>query len=182
MKQGSKKMAIRALMVGGVVALGLVTATRRCDQPKPDESVQESAPALSAPTKRPVPAPPRPPALAPAARPAAAPPSSVPAAPLDEAQLMLRLRSTKESDPAAAIGLARDGNRRFPDSADAPERTSILIHALASQGASSEARGEAESMVNHYPDSDWVREIEQFSGAHRHRNIRLNDAGQLEYY
>ena len=62
MKQGSKKMAIRALMVGGVVALGLVTATRRCDQPKPDESVQESAPALSAPTKRPVPAPPRPPA------------------------------------------------------------------------------------------------------------------------
>jgi hypothetical protein len=77
---------------------------------------------------------------------------------------MVRLRSTKESDPTAAIGLARDGNRRFPDSADAPERTSILIHALASQGASSEAR------------------VEQFTGAHRHRNIRLNDAGQLEYY
>jgi hypothetical protein len=106
----------------------------------------------------------------------------VPSAPLGEAQLMLQLRRAKESNPAAAVGLARDGNSRFPDSADAPERTSILIHALASQGASSEARGEAESMVNHYPDSEWVREIERFTGAHRHRNIRLNDAGQLEYY
>ena len=37
-------------------------------------------------------------------------------------------------------------------------------------------------MVNHYPDSSWVREIEGFTGAHRHRNIRVNDAGQLEYY
>ena len=95
---------------------------------------------------------------------------------------MARLRSMKESNPAAAIEFARDGNKRFPDTADAPERASILIHALASQGASSEARGEAEQMVNHYPDSDWVREIERFTGAHRHRNIRVNDAGQLEYY
>ena len=46
----------------------------------------------------------------------------------------------------------------------------------------SEARGEAEYMVNHFPDSSWVREIEGFTGAHRHRNIRVNDAGQLEYY
>jgi hypothetical protein len=95
---------------------------------------------------------------------------------------MARLRSIKDSDAAAAIELARDGNKRFPDTADAPERASILIHALASQGASSEARGEAEQMVNHYPDSDWVREVERFTGAHRHRNIRVNDAGQLEYY
>ena len=36
--------------------------------------------------------------------------------------------------------------------------------------------------VNHYPDSSWVRDIEGFTGAHRHRNIRVNDAGQLEYY
>jgi hypothetical protein len=46
----------------------------------------------------------------------------------------------------------------------------------------SEARGAAERMVNHYPDSDWVREIERFTGAHRHRNVRLNDAGEIEYY
>jgi TolA-binding protein len=95
---------------------------------------------------------------------------------------MARLRSIKDSNAAAAIELARDGNQRFPDTAYAPERASILIHALASQGASSEARGEAEQMVNHYPDSDWVREVERFTGAHRHRNIRVNDAGDLVFY
>ena len=91
---------------------------------------------------------------------------------LNEAVLMARLRSAGGSDAALAIVLARSGNRRFPDSPEAPERASILIHALASQGLSSEARGEAEYMVNHYPDSSWVREVEQFTGAHRHRNLR----------
>jgi hypothetical protein len=36
-------------------------------------------------------------------------------------------------------------------------------------------------MVNHFPDSPWVREVEVFSGAHRHRNLQVNDAGLLEY-
>jgi hypothetical protein len=64
----------------------------------------------------------------------------------------------------------------------APESASILIHALSSLGRTSEARGEVEDMVNRYPDSEWVREIEQFTGAHRHRNIRLNDSENLDYY
>jgi hypothetical protein len=100
---------------------------------------------------------------------------------LDEARLMARLRTAAGSDPTLAVQLARDGNRRFRDSPDAPERTSILIHALAGLDRSMEARGEAEEMVNHDPDSEWVREIERFTGAHRHRNIRVNDAGVLEY-
>ena len=176
MSERFPKMAVRVLIVGGVAALALVTAARRCDKSKPVESEQENASESSAPAPARTAAAPRPPALVPAA------PTAAPAGPLSETQLMARLRSIKESNPAAAIELARDGNKRFPETADAPERASILIHALASQGASSEARGEAEAMVNHYPDSDWVREIEQFTGAHRHRNIRLNDAGQLEYY
>ena len=95
---------------------------------------------------------------------------------------MAHLREVAKSDPAQAIQLARAGNKKFPDSADAPERASILIHALVTQNQLSDARAEAEYMVNHYPDSSWVRDIEGFTGAHRHRNIRLNDAGQLEYY
>ena len=95
---------------------------------------------------------------------------------------MQRLRKLKDSEPAAAVELARDGNRRFAESHEAPERASILIHALAQLERSSEARGEAERMVNHYPDSPWVREVEQFTGAHRHRNVRLDDAGNLEYF
>ena len=98
---------------------------------------------------------------------------------LSEAQLMTRLRAIKDGDPTAAVSLAREGNRRFPDSADAPERTSILIHALVAGDKGSEARGEAEQMVNHYPDSSWVREVEHFTGAHRHRAVGVTDAGQI---
>lgn len=95
---------------------------------------------------------------------------------------MTQLRRVKDTNSDQAIQLAREGNQRFPDSADAPERTSILIHSLSNLDRASEARGEAEDMVNHYPDSSWVREIEQFTGAHRHRNIRVNNVGELEYY
>jgi hypothetical protein len=122
----------------------------------------------------------------------AAPTASAPAAPIDpnphatfaskiaEPVLMARLREVAGSDPALAIQLARAGNRRFPDSPDAPERYSILIHALGAQGQSGSARGEAEYMVNHFQDSTWVREIESLSGAHRHRNIRVTDAGIIQ--
>ena len=94
---------------------------------------------------------------------------------------MNELRAFKDSDPDFAIERAREGNRRFPDSADAPERGSILIHALASAGRASEGRGEAEDMVNRYPDSAWVREVERFTGAHRHRNVHVDSSGQLAF-
>ena len=130
-----------------------------------------------------------PPSGPPAAAPNSPPPSPAPSASMqamvarmEESVLMARLREVAKTDSLQAIELARAGNKKFPDSPDAPERTSILIHALVTQNQLSEGRGEAEYMVNHYPDSAWVREIEGFTGAHRHRNIRLNDAGQLEYY
>jgi hypothetical protein len=141
----------------------------------------------------PPPAPPAPPPV-PSPEPAAAAPNSPPparplsatvetaVARMNEAVLMAQLREVAKSDSAQAIELARAGNKKFPDSPDAPERASILIHALVTQNQLSEGRAEAEYMVNHYPDSKWVREIEGFTGAHRHRNIRVNDAGQLEYY
>jgi hypothetical protein len=37
-------------------------------------------------------------------------------------------------------------------------------------------------MVNRYPDSAIVREVERFTGAHRHRNLRLRDDGTIESY
>lgn len=113
-------------------------------------------------------------ALAPSAAPAAAA--------FDEAELMRLLRSARGNDPGLAVELAREGNRRFPTSPDAPERASSLIHALTEQGHASEARGEAEDMVNRYPDSSWVHEIERFTGAHRHRNVRVDDQGHLVFY
>jgi hypothetical protein len=113
---------------------------------------------------------------APAPLPPAAPPRD------DEGSLMSELRAVKERDPKRALELAREGNRRFPNSEAAAERASIAIHALTALGQTSEARGEAEDMVNRYPDNEWVREIERFTGAHRHRNVRVNAEGKLEYY
>jgi hypothetical protein len=112
----------------------------------------------------------------------APPPSrgSEAAAPLDEAVLMARLRSVAGSNFPLAVDLARAGNRRFPDSPGSAERASILIHALAAEGMAKEARGEAEYAVNHYPDSSWVRDIEGFTGAHRHRNLILTDGGVIQ--
>ncbi|HSS38444.1 MAG TPA: hypothetical protein VLT58_06725 [Polyangia bacterium] len=163
--------ALLVVCVAGV-ALWRVRAASRDDAPpaQPPAAVEPVAPAAlpAAPAVTP---PPKRPAL-----------SEHEIAQLDETRLMARLRAAAESDPSLAITLAREGNRRFPHGADVPERTSILIHALATTGQSMEARGEAERMVNDLPDSAWVREVERFTGAHRHRNVRINDAGVLEYY
>ncbi len=177
-KGAVKNRLLRPLLGGAVVvacvaglALWRVRAASRDEAPA---AVAESPAAAPAP-----PAPQPPPVPAPATKPV---PPSHETAQLDEAHLMARLRVAAESNPALAISLAREGNRRFPRGADVAERTSILIHALSATGQSMEARGEAEQMVNDLPDSAWVREIERFTGAHRHRNVRVNDAGVLEYY
>jgi hypothetical protein len=138
---------------------------------------EPSGPEAAVPTRLadvPVPVPPRP-------RPPAPATPSPPVPPTEE-KLMEELRRARDvGQHGLAIQLAREGNRRFPDSALAPERESILIHALADDEQRSESRGQAEYMVNHYPDSEWVREIERYTGAHRHRNVRVDDAGQLQF-
>jgi hypothetical protein len=154
--------ALIVLIVG--VLLALWTARSKTGRPgtpsprQPDEAAPPSRPAPS-------------PAVPPRRRTEAT----------AEAQLMARLRQLAAADPEAAVALARDGNRRFGQSAQAAERTSILIHALATLGRSSDARGEAETMVNELPDSPWVREIERFTGAHRHRSVSVTDGGAIEF-
>jgi hypothetical protein len=163
-----------ALLTGGVF-----WAARRAPQAVPEQAANVTAPARPGEN----------PAEAPASRvarpalpaPAAPLPASSAPTPEDESTLMSELRNFKDTDPEFAIERAREGNRRFPDSAEAPERSSILIHALAAAGRASEARGEAEDMVNRYPDSEWVREVERFTGAHRHRNVHVNAEGQLAF-
>lgn len=163
--------ALAACLVAGGVLWIVARAGRSPAPAVSGTSSAESAFPLAAPAR-----------TAPAVVSTAAPPAPPSAPPPDEASLMAELRRIATSDPERAVELARQGNQRFPESTDAPERTSILIHALATRGLSSEARGEAERMVNHYPDSAWVREIELFTGAHRHRTARLNDAGQIEFH
>jgi len=168
-----------AAISGAVLVLACAALWRAKSGSHPDAPAGGDGPGPSAAVERPAPAPS---AAPPPATPAPGPLTPAQLAELDEARLMARLRTAAGSDPTLAVQLAREGNRRFADSRDAPERTSILIHALAGLERSMEARGEAEEMVNHYPDSEWVREIERFTGAHRHRNVRINDAGVLEFH
>lgn len=79
---------------------------------------------------------------------------------------MAELRLADSRDPELALALARDGNARFGESPDAAERAALAVKALARTGHLSQARGEAEIMVNRYPDTPWAREIEALTGAH----------------
>lgn len=85
---------------------------------------------------------------------------------LDEEALMEELRRVQEADPARAFELAQEGNRRYPDSPYAAERAGRMVKSLALQGRFSEARGEAEKMVNTYPGTPWALEVERHTGAH----------------
>jgi len=185
----TNKTRLTATAIGALVLAGAIAVWNAWSERKEHAAATKAAvptPTPAAPPAPPVPAPAPGPVAAAQNTPPPAPPPSVSAetavARMNEAVLMARLREVAQSDPAQAIELARAGNKKYPDSPDAPERASILIHALVTQDQLSDGRAEAEYMVNHYPDSKWVREIEGFTGAHRHRNIRVNDAGQLEYY
>jgi hypothetical protein len=162
------------LVVVAGVGLGAAAFLRAKPAPPPTASVAPVA--VEPPPAPPAPAP-HPPG--PGQSPSTTGGSEV-AAPLNEAVLMARLRSVAGSNFALAVELARAGNRRFPDSPNAPERASILIHALVAEGLPRDARAEAEYAVNHYPDSSWVQDIERFTGAHRHRNLILTDGGVIQ--
>jgi hypothetical protein len=46
----------------------------------------------------------------------------------------------------------------------------MVVKSLARQGKASEARAEAEEMVNKYVGTSWAREVERHTGAHPHVN------------
>ncbi len=157
-----KKAVTRIVLACGLM-LGLLFFLRRLPR-APPAPIAEAQPASAAEESEPAPivsawgsTPTG--SLAPA--PPAAPPSS-------EASLMQRLRAMEDSDPAQALDLARDGDRRFPKSPDSAERAMIEIKSLAREGKLSEARGAAEVMVNEYPGTRWAVEVERHTGAHPH--------------
>ena len=72
---------------------------------------------------------------------------------------MARLRELGQSDPALVVRIAREGNRRFSGSADAPERTHALIKALENLDRFEEAREEAQKMADLYPGTSWTEDV-----------------------
>ena len=74
---------------------------------------------------------------------------------------MEKLRALGASDPSLRIALARDGNKRFPDSADAPERAWMVVKSLTNLEKFKDAHDEAEVMVKQYPGTSWALDVQR---------------------
>jgi hypothetical protein len=83
------------------------------------------------------------------------------AALVNEAALMVRLRELGETDPPLSLRLAREGNDRFPNSPDAPERAFIVVKSLVDMARFKEAQGEARRMLKAYPNDPRTLDVER---------------------
>src|SRR5664279_3775138 len=175
MRTAPKVAILLSALIAAAVAIGVKTAASRTKATEPLVAPVEDPKAPEKPVPAPPPRPPRPPVVD-ASIPPAAPPSPKKAATpkpkmLSEPELMERLRKAQDTDEyQLSYDLAREGLRRFPDSSDAPEMAAMVVKSLARQGKASEARAEAEEMVNKYVGTSWAREVERHTGAHPHVN------------
>jgi hypothetical protein len=83
------------------------------------------------------------------------------AALVNEAALMVRLRQLRETDPPLSLRLAREGNARFPNSSDAPERAFIVVKSLVDLARFKEAQQEARKMLKAYPNDPRTLDVER---------------------
>jgi TolA-binding protein len=158
-----RKLPLLVIVALGALCLGVVVALGRHRQEvvvpqDPSEGAERETepPAASMPV--PVPAPAPVPVSAPvmAGRPS---PAAAPAPAITESALMAAIRDLGASDPARALELARDGNRRFPKSADAAERSWTICKSLAALGRFNDAQVEARLLVHQYPDTTWAGDV-----------------------
>lgn len=160
------KASVAAVAIVGVA--GLVYVGFRSEAPKPSthdaQTTEEESPPPSVVSEEA-------PVIAQAVNSAAAPrpqPTQLPQSSEDSlAESMHRIEST---DPAAALELARQGQRRWPDGPRAAEFAATEVKCLYLLGRPSEGRGAAEAMVNKYRNSTWALEVERQTGAHPYVN------------
>jgi hypothetical protein len=170
MRNSSKTIVGSLLVIVVGIGVGMVALRHRTPAPAP-----AAAPAAEIEKPAPIPVPePPPPQVVDASAPPAPPAMNKKAVKpklLTESELMERLRKAQDTDEyMLSYDLAREGLRRFPKSPDAPEMAAMVVKSLARQGKISEARAEAEVMVNKYAGTFWAREVERHTGAHPIRN------------
>ena len=143
----------------GALLVGVLLSLRRPhQQPVAAADTTGETPAAAEPrAPDPAPVPAAPPVPQPARRRSPAAPSPA----VTEPALMSAIRELGAADPARALELAREGNRRFPNSADAAERTWTICKSLAALGRFSEAQQEARQMVQQYPDTTWASDVKR---------------------
>jgi len=75
--------------------------------------------------------------------------------------LMDKLRALAGKDPEQILRLARAANARDPDGPHAPERAWMVVKSLTDLGRLSEAKDEAQTMVNRYPGTSWAMDVQR---------------------
>ncbi|HEX7599366.1 MAG TPA: hypothetical protein VF518_14210 [Polyangia bacterium] len=85
---------------------------------------------------------------------------------LDEPALMEKIRQSVETDPATAVTLADDGERRFPNSQLREEREALAIRALINLQRIGAARGRAYPFLERYPNGPYSGEVAAMTGVH----------------
>ncbi len=87
--------------------------------------------------------------------------------PANEAELISTLTALWQSEPARALALAEDGEKRFGESPRAVERRLYEIKALVKLGRIGSARTRAERYLAAYPPGPMTDEVERLTGVHR---------------
>jgi hypothetical protein len=80
---------------------------------------------------------------------------------------LARLRALEASDPAQALAVAAEGDRRFASGLFVQERQAIAITALVRLGRGAEARARAEAFLAAHPRSSFAERIQRLTGAGR---------------
>jgi hypothetical protein len=87
------------------------------------------------------------------------PSTSSAVATVSETALMSKLRELRSTDPHLTLQLARQGNERFANSADAAERAWFVVKALSDLGQHDEARAEGRALLERYRGSRWAEDV-----------------------
>jgi hypothetical protein len=85
---------------------------------------------------------------------------------LDEPALMEKLRGDVKPNPASALALADEGERRFADSPSAEERRALAIQALINLDRIGTARSRAYQFLSRYPDGPYSAHVAVMTGVH----------------
>jgi len=83
-----------------------------------------------------------------------------------ELELMTRLRAVVDTDPAAALNIADEGERRFRDGALADERHFLEMRALVHLNRIVDARDRAREFYVRFPTSPWAERVFRLTGLH----------------